>query len=290
MSEMDLTRPGSGSTPARRGAGPALRSDDRLRRIVEGELLPRFLVSHHVGPMPASFAMRGSSKESLAGEFSEFLTLVRSPGTRERLDRYLDETLDRGYPVEAVFDDLITPVARRMGILWEEDECDFFEVTVVCTRLQAAIRRLSSRYTMRLGTPRGRVLVGGLPGAEHSLGFLMVAECFARNGFSVSLGEPLVHGIHPGGFDALALSVTRTEQAELARDYVQRARGLAGPGLRIIVGGYAFRSDPGLIDYVGADGWAEDPESALGLLRRMLDTTPTTMLPHELIPERPRRA
>ena len=255
---------------------------------MEGDILPRFLVSHHAGPVPPSFVSR-LARPSLAEEFGEFLRFVRAAPSRTELDDYLDGTIERGYPVEAVFDDLVTPVARRMGVLWEEDECDFFEVTVVCTRLQAAIRRLSSRYRVPTGHPKGRILVGGLPGAEHSLGFLLVAECFARNGYAVDIGEPLVHGIHPGAYDVLALSVSRSEESPQAREWIRRARGLAGEDLKVIVGGFAFRSDPGLVEELGADGWAESPEAALRLIEQMIHPE-TTLVPQMMMHARHTRA
>jgi methanogenic corrinoid protein MtbC1 len=252
----------------RSGVDPLARSRrSRIRRLVEGELLPRFLISHHAGPMPPSFIARAAEGASHP-RFDEFLTLVRAPSTDDEVRGWLEELLDEGQTVETVLAELLAPVARRMGALWDEDECDFFEVTLVCNRLQRAIRRLASRFRERSPSGAGSVLVTALPHAQHTLGMLMVSETLARYGFDVSLGDPFVPGVDPFGFDVVALSVTRSEEVSAAETLIADIRRRA-PGAQILVGGAVFREDPGLISRIGADGWAEDAVSTLTLVREM---------------------
>lgn len=278
MSEMDL--PGSGSPdPGREDPKAA-----RLRRIVEGDLLPRFLVSHGVGPLPEG--LRDRLRARLGGRFTEFLTLLRSRPTQPAVDRWLDDIVLEGHDLRDVLDELVTPIARRMGTMWEEDECDFVEVTLVCSQLQASLRRLGQRFAHPHDAPLGRILVGGLPGASHTLGLLMVAEAFASAGYDVQLGEPFGPGMSPKGFDIFAFTLSRTECADEARRYVERMRTLGDSRMRIIVGGAAFRNDPGLVDGIGADGWAEDPVAALSLVHGILHPR-LRHLPHAFLATAP---
>ncbi|HKK93151.1 MAG TPA: cobalamin B12-binding domain-containing protein [Longimicrobiales bacterium] len=236
--------------------------------MVEGELLPRLLLTHNAGPVPPSFIARAeSSMEHPA--FDEFLGLVREDDPDEKVRAFLVDAVERGDTVECVLAELLAPVARRMGELWEEDECDFIEVTVVCNRLQRAIRRLASQFRYGTSGDEVRVLVTGLPHAQHTLGCLMVAEMLSNAGCDVALGEPFVPGIDPYGYDVIALSVARTEEAAAAEMMVRRLRDQA-PQASIIVGGAAFREDPALIRVIGADGWAEDAASAQGLIQEMV--------------------
>ncbi len=273
MREMDA--PGHPApTPSRdqtRGdqtRGDQTRASSRVRRMVEGELLPRLLLTHHAGPLPPSFIARAeSSMEHPA--FDEFLRLVRSDDPDEEVREFLADAVERGDTVEVVLAELLAPVARRMGELWEEDECDFVEVTVVCNRLQRAIRRLASRFRYGTSGDEVRVLVTGLPHAQHTLGALMVAETLANAGCDVALGEPFVPGTDPYGYDVIALSVARLDEAAAAEMMVRRLREQA-PEASIIVGGAAFREDPALIRRIRADGWAEDAASVRGLIKEMV--------------------
>ncbi len=278
MSEMDLPRSGL-SDRGREGPMAA-----RLRRIVEGDLLPRFLVSHGVGPLPDG--LRRRLRARLGGRFQEFLALLRSRPTQAQVDEWLDEVVQNGHEIQDVLEELVTPIARRMGTMWEEDECDFVEVTLVCSQLQASLRRLSQRFAHPHEASLGRILVGGLPGATHTLGILMVAEAFASAGYEVQLASPFGPGADPRGFDIFAFTLSRTECVDEAREYLERMRSIGGDRLRVIVGGAAFSNHPELVDGLGADGWAEDPVAALSLVHGMLHPR-LRHLPHAFLATAP---
>ncbi len=263
MRELDAPRQPAPS-PSREKA----RARSRVRRMVEGELLPRLLLTHHAGPLPPSFIAR-AERTLDHPDLAEFLALVRSAESDDTVRRFLTEAVEDTGSVETVLVELLAPVARRMGEMWETDECDFVEVTVVCNRLQRAIRRLASQFRHSASGRGVSILVTALPHAQHTLGLLMVAETFTRAGYEVSLGDPFVPGVDPDGFDVVALSVTRSEESAAAEMMVRRLRELA-PDAMIIVGGAAFREDPALIRRVGADGWAEDAPAARGLVAEML--------------------
>ena len=97
----------------------------------------------------------------------------------------------------------------------------------------------------------------------------MVAEGFMKAGYQVSLGEPMKR-IDRSDFDVLAFTLSRADLIEDARRFLNRQRDLAGKDLRVIVGGAAFRTHPELVDRLGADGWAQDPHSALALVQRLM--------------------
>ena len=98
---------------------------------------------------------------------------------------------------------------------------------------------------------------------------LLVAEALSEDGWSVELGEPFqrVEDVHD--VDLLAVSISRTDQWQAARDRIDEIRDLAGPHLQVMVGGAAFRKEPNLASRMGADGWAEDLGSAVALAERL---------------------
>ena len=53
---------------------------------------------------------------------------------------YVESLLARRVTPSAVYLDLLTPAARQLGAMWDEDRCDFTQVTVGLMRLQQVMR------------------------------------------------------------------------------------------------------------------------------------------------------
>jgi len=233
----------------------------RIRALVASDILPKLVITPHVDSMPSSPVV-GPGGPALHPRYDEFMRLVRSDdpdgGAAWAL---IEELVEAGAPIESIYAGLLTPVARQMGVLWEEDECSFSEVAMVCSRVQRIIRHIASRHhesPLRAGP---RVLVSALPGSHHTLGPLMVAESLAGHGIDVSIGEPFISEMDPRDFQVVAISMARAEEMAAAEAYIAELRERS-PVIRIIVGGAAFREDPSLVTRIGADGWAEDASAA----------------------------
>jgi methanogenic corrinoid protein MtbC1 len=241
---------------------------NRVRAIVEGEILPKLVLTPYLGSAPPG-PVDVCDDSALHPRFEEFMRLVRSDvSSGGEAWTLIEELVEAGTPIGSVYAGLLTPVARRMGALWEDDECHFTEVAMVCGRLQSIIRRIAARHhESPLGTGP-RVLVSGLPGSHHTLGPLMVAESLAERGIDVSVGEPFISEMDPRDFQVVAISIALAGEIEVAEAYMEKLRARS-PEVRIIVGGAAFREDPGLVTRIGADGWAEDASSAAHLVREI---------------------
>ena len=81
---------------------------------------------------------------------------------------YIEDGVAIGVPVQEIFEDLLAPTARRLGDLWESDDCDFLGVTTGAHRLQIAMRRLSLAWRRREGTPSALFLPA--PGRDPRAG------------------------------------------------------------------------------------------------------------------------
>lgn len=247
------------------------RSFESLRSLVEGDLLPRLLLLHRARPVPPGLAAR-AARVLPGGEYDRFLELILGGHRDHAVAEFLDDLLHRGHSPESVFADLLAPAARRLGELWEEDICDFTEVTLACCQMQRVIRRLGRTVGLgRIPGTKGGVLVMTLPEEQHTLGAVVVAEILGRNGWSISLGRPF-NVEHPDGdFVLLAFSLARVDQWEAARDLISAVRG-RHEGIQVMVGGSAFLTEPGLVSRVGADGWAEDGKALTALADRLCGT------------------
>lgn len=232
-------------------------SFERLRSLIEGDFLPRLLLIHNAGPVPPGLAAR-AARVLPGGEYDRFLQLLLGRHSDDALVGFLTAFLEDGHPVEAVYVDLLAPAARELGVMWEEDSCNFAEVTLACCQMQRIIRRMTRRRAFETSDhTRGRVLVEAPADAQHTLGAIVVAEILSQTGWSVVLGQPFDPVPDVEGVSLVAYSLARTDQWEAARDRIAALRRLV-PGVEVIVGGQAFLSQPTLVSRVGADGWAED--------------------------------
>jgi len=250
-------------------ARPSHLRDESLRRTVEAELLPRLVLAHRTPPVPPQLSAAVGRLLDEA-EIEEFVRRVR--GIQEpSLDSYIGALLEAGVTPESIYLDLMAPAARRLGELWTDDECSFVEVSLAVGRMQRVLRLLEGRFHSSphdAGGDERRVLLTGLTGEQHTLGLILVAEFFLRDGWMVDVGTPF-GGDDPIGrldhewYDVVGFSVSSSDRLDELRTEILRVRTLSrNPSVRVLVGGPAFVQDPGLARAVGADGTASDARAA----------------------------
>jgi hypothetical protein len=251
-----------------------------LRRTVEGELLPRILTQLRAGPIrrtPPMAATAGLPRSA----FQHFMRLVRR-GDDPALRRYLHGLLDQGHRIDVIFDDLLAPAARRLGHLWESDDADFVEVTLACARLQRAVCRLGRMADEPGdGQVRGRLLLCGMDEDQHTLGGVLLAEIFIREGWMVTLAPPFANGRPTGEYDLICFSLASLDRADEAARRLATLRHRHGHEAKLILGGNAILRDPDLINAFNADGWARDADGAAALARELAPMRPQATGVHE---------
>lgn len=164
----------------------------------------------------------------------------------------------------------LTPVARRLGEMWDDDLCSFVDVTAGLGALQLMLRRL--RVPLE---PSGaveatrRILLAGMAGNQHTLGLRMVAEMFERADWEVVMEpnatpEGLAARAEAGWFAVVGITVAAEAQLE---DLAATVRGVrlasANRAIGVLLGGPAFGADPALARRVGADVAAPDARQAV---------------------------
>lgn len=243
--------------PATPGQSPpgSGRSMPRLSAIVAEAVVPRLVEAHARGT-----TITGS-------DLRDLLRALQSPGeapARELFQKFRD----RGIPTSALWLDLLAPAAQALGRLWEEDLCDFTQVTLGVLRLHDMLR--SQGWPPVRTAPGGRrVLLACAPGEQHTLGILVVAEFFRQAGWDVDvlLGEddPLM-SLRKGWYDVAAFSLGAEIHAGALRALIARARRVSMNGaLGIMVGGSYFSREPGRVAEFDADACALDAREAAGL-------------------------
>jgi methanogenic corrinoid protein MtbC1 len=223
----------------------------------------------HRNSAPAAYVDSGSTAVPGPDDVATLTALAMQADLPGALS-YLEALRARGMTLERIYLDLLSPVARRLGVMWEEDECDFTTVTIGLSCLHQVVREYSPAFTLRAARaePDRRVLLAPAPGEQHSFGILVVEQFFRGAGWDVWSGAgveraEILEAAKRVWFGVAGFSLACEDHlgglAMLIRD-VRRASRNAGLG--ILVGGPLFVDRPDLVALVGADATAADGRQA----------------------------
>jgi CheY-like chemotaxis protein len=115
---------------------------ENLRRTIETEIIPRLLLVHSGGSLPARMpsAQHFIPTEEEVAELTRLL-LTHDVGVASS---YVDGMRDQGATLGALFLTLFAPAAQLVGDWWREDQCDFTDMSLALSRLQHLLRDLSA--------------------------------------------------------------------------------------------------------------------------------------------------
>ncbi len=254
--------PGEGRPPP-----PLLNDFTTLVRTIEGEIIPRLVL---VGASAAPRALAGVPlREPSAAHVARFAALLLSEDVHGSQEFVESLRLD-GHGLESIYLQLFAPTARRLGELWQDDDCDFTQVTLGLCRLHQLLREFSPAFQLDAAhAERGRraLLVPTL-GEQHTFGLAMVREFLRRAGWAVHSEYPSSAGellglVRAEWFAVVGFSLARVEAVEqLALDIRAVRRASCNRNLGVIVGGRIFVEHPEFVVRVGADGMAIDGRQA----------------------------
>jgi methanogenic corrinoid protein MtbC1 len=227
--------------------------------VVESEVVPRLLLDNRVGPL--SPKLIGELQKSLSQtDLDFFLEQLLQPGHPD-LELFINELMERGITPEVLYLDLLAPTARRLGQMWDDDVCDFVQVTLALGRVQQVLRSLSTITLHPTEALAGRALLSCADGEQHSLGLFIVAELFAKAGWEVVISAPVTNSlsavdmVREEWFDVVGFSVACDNRLPVLKREIRALRAVSrNQALRIIVGGRVFDEHPGLAERLGADG------------------------------------
>lgn len=235
-----------------------------LERAIEREVLPRLLQMHELAtPEPA---------EATSAEVEKFVVWLIE-GAMEQARALVDSLLARGADRDRLLASLLSPAARLLGVMWEEDRHDFATVTIAMVRLGEILRESAAKASEMslLREPDRSLLLASAPGEQHDFGVTMLADCFGRAGWAVrtetrASRPQLMRVVRNDWFDLLGLSVSAERWLGELPAVIRTLRRVArNQALRIIVGGRAFLDHPERAEFVGADAFAADAAEAVTL-------------------------
>lgn len=254
-------------------------SRESINAIIEGDIIPRLLMAHSSGNGTKQADHASQIAPSDANRFAMLPLTHEAAGLLEEVDTFLD----KGVSVDAIYLDLLAPAARRLGEMWEEDSCDFVDVTMGLWRLQEVMRdvaRRSPRVVDTVNNPRS-ALFAPMPGDQHSFGAIMIEDVFARAGWqSVVLPRPerreLLDAVSHRAYDLVGLTLSRDCPSSALTNLVKAIRSVsANPHISVLIGGRMVNQNPAIVAEVGADGTGADARSALELAERLILSAPS---------------
>jgi methanogenic corrinoid protein MtbC1 len=251
----DLLRSSLNSTTDEDGLRSVL-----LAKAVEYEIIPRLMLAHRVPDECAAHPLTANQRVT-AEDVAVFAELVLHENDHAVRDCVI-ALRDRGVPIESIFLDLLSPVARHRGEMWERDLCTFSEVTVGLGRLQKVLRENSAAFGQFDSPERGeagkRILLMPCPGEQHTFGLSLVAELFHRAGWDVVTcflaTDAAAVMVQKDWYDVVGFSLGSAAGVPRLRAAMALVRQTSqNPHIPIIAGGPIFLLHPEYGEQIQAD-------------------------------------
>ena len=248
-----------------------------LARIVSNEIIPRLLRLHSeilpsappVDLVIQSLVPSGTDIDSLAH--------IVIGDDLEAAATYVTALRNRGLSMETLYIELLEPTARHLGKMWDEDECDFIDVTIGVARLQKLLAIFNETYDLPDLATRRQVLMALAPGNQHSFGASMIDRLLSAAGWQVQteysgIAEDIVHAVRRNWFAVVGLTVGSDRQFDALGSVISDIRMASqNAQLGILVGGSMFTENPALAISVGADATAANAPAAVLAAQKLFD-------------------
>ncbi len=270
--------PGLSRRPVRAGrmqAGSGKGS--MIASILEGDVIPGLLRNYAASmPVHAGSGPRGDSFDSEALMLSESLLGWRADAPQ----RIMEDLRGRGGNGARFAEAVLGEAARRLGEMWVEDRCSFFQVSLAMSELQSLLRagrpETAGIGAAPAGSLSGKVVLATAPGEQHSFGVSVLEVAFAEAGWATTtmVGQPfsaLSQLLGQASFDVVALSCSCSGLLDGLKSAIGTLRRASlNPHVKVLVGGHLESQVQCFAERVGADTSAGDIESALEAANSLL--------------------
>lgn len=255
-------------------AAQSLEMLTNLGRTIEIEVIPRLMQALQSQKLEQKHSNHTGAR--FVAEVDDFVMLLLNHDTQVAV-KYLTTIRASGTPLAAIYLDLLAPAARRVGEMWEEDECSFADVTIVVCRMHQVLLEFSRCFDAptESSDKNRNVLLLPAPGEQHTFGLLMVIEFLRRDAWNCFSGTPISDAdakkiINAQNYRVIGLSVSADRHIDATANLIKWIRRHSrNSDASVIIGGRAVSENPGLVDVVGADTSADDGEQAARRIDRI---------------------
>ncbi len=254
----------------------------KLARVISSEIIPRLLRLNTQVAKPARPAEPIIETPTPYPEEIATLGDIVLGNDLEAAVAYILVLRERGLSMETLFIELLEPTARRLGEMWDRDECDFIDVTLGVARLQKLLAVFNDTYSIPALDTRRQVLMAMTPGDQHYFGVSMVERFLLASGWQVqtelsATSEEIADAARRRWFAVVGLTAGSERQLDVLRSTIAMVRKQSlNPAIGVMVGGPMFTANPALAGEVGADGTAPNAPAAVLVAQKLFDLASDT--------------
>lgn len=217
------------------------------------------------------FPPSGNPLGSLAQEYLQ--ALLQSD--RRQAGELIHQAVDRGTSIRDIYLHVFQTSQYEIGRLWQMNKATVAQEHFCTAATQLIMSQLYEHiFAMER---RGRSLVATCVGGElHELGMRMVADFFEMDGWdTVYLGagtstKNILQTVDDRQPQIVGISSTMTSHVRRVENLVAAIRTRFGPKVKILVGGYPFRTTD-LWQQVGADAHGRNAQEAVNAANAFFD-------------------
>lgn len=249
----------------------------RLAQLISDKVIPQLLRLHtEVLPdaPPVELVIRelAPSRTDVSG-----LADIILGDNLEAAVAYVMVLRERGLSMESLFVELLEPTARCLGDMWNNDDCDFIDVTLGVARLQKLLAVFNNSHVVPALDSRRHVLMAMTPGDQHYFGVTMVERFLLAAGWKVQTeisgsADDIAAIARERWFAVIGLTMGSDMMIDSLRDTIRLVREHSrNRTIGIMVGGPLFTADPALALDVGADATAPNAPTAVLVTQKLFD-------------------
>ena len=226
-------------------------------------------------PKPSNYISYINEDKPLVKLLEQYLEFLLN-GDRHSAGKMIIEAVDNGISVKDIYLHVFQSSLYEVGRLWQENKITVAQEHYITAATQLIMSQLYPYISNSKKT--GKVLVATSVSKElHEVGVRMVADFFEMDGWNTFyLGantptESIIQTIISKKADLVLISATISSHIGEVMDLIRTVRRCAEcRDPKIIVGGYPFNVDINLWKKVGADGQAEDAETAIEMAEKLV--------------------
>jgi len=244
----------------------------KLAKIIATNIVPRLITLHG----DASEAAPADADGPTPIEVATLAKMMIDPEIGSS-SHYISELKARGLSIDCLFVNLLEPTARHLGKMWENDECDFIDVTLGVARLQQLLSMFNASSSVPAFVEKRRVCMMTIDDEKHSFGISMVEALLRAGGWRVhsergAVLEQVPALVNTEWYAVAGLMIGSEERLDHLAAVVQAIRQHSrNRSIGIMVGGPPFAEHPELAARVGADATALDAPTAVLLAQKLFD-------------------
>jgi len=197
----------------------------------------------------------------------QYVKTVAAGNTNAGMQLVID-AVEHELPVRDAFLQVLLPAQREVGRLWHLNELSVAEEHLVSYTTQRLMVTLTNMADKRPDNGLTAV-AGAVAGNIHDIGIRAIAYLLEIEGWRVIyLGsdipqEELPQALDGFAADLLMLSVALTSQLDSTERSIERVKTQCVRPVKVLVGGNGLAERENLWQEIGADGYAQDADSAL---------------------------